>query len=87
MRAAILALALAGCAAAPEVQTVEVKIPIPVKCRVQLPEAPRWAMDAIFPDADIDTLMAAALAEIAQREGYEIQLKAAIAACNEEAKP
>lgn len=87
MRAALFALALAGCAAAPEVVPVEVKVPVPVRCRVQMPAVPAWAMDAIAMDADIDTLMAAALSELKQREGYEIELKAAAAACNEEAIP
>jgi hypothetical protein len=80
---ACLAIALAGCATVPEpeIRTVTVDKPIPVPCRVAMPEEPAWAMDAIAPDADIDTLMAAAIAELEQRVGYEIRLKAAIATC------
>ena len=77
-------LALAGCAATPpepEIRTVPVDRPVPAPCRVALPEEPAWAMDAIAPDADVDTLMAAALAEIEQRTGYEIRVKAALASC------
>ena len=86
---ALLAAALlAGCAAQESrLEPVEVRVPIPVRCRVQLPAEPAWAMDASAQDADIDALMAAALAELKQREGYEIELKAAAAACDREPNP
>lgn len=88
MRAAFLALALAGCATtAPPGAVVEVKVPVPVACRVQIPEPPRWALDKIPLDADVDKLMAAALAEVEQRVGYEIKLMAALAACTQEVSP
>lgn len=85
--AAALAALLAGCATlpdpadAPASRVVTVDKPIAVACREPVPEAPVWAMDAIAPDADIDTLMAAALAELEQRAGYEERLAAALANC------
>lgn len=80
---ACLAIALAGCATVPEpeIRTVTVDKPVPVPCRTAMPEEPAWAMDAIPPDADIDRLMAAAIAELEQRAGYEIRLKAALESC------
>lgn len=84
LAALVLAVALAGCATTPpepEIRTVTVDRPIPVPCRVAVPEEPAWAMDAIAPGADVDALMAAALAELEQRIGYEIRLLAALASC------
>lgn len=79
MRAALLCLLLAGCATAPRVERVE--IPVPVPCRVQVPEAPVWATASLAPDAGIWDQAKALLAERQQRMAYEAKLEAAARAC------
>jgi hypothetical protein len=39
------------------------------------------ATDALTPASSLDAIVAAALAEIEDREGYEIKLQAALATC------
>lgn len=81
--AALMALAglLAACGVAP-IQTV--KVPIPVECRVDMPARPAMPTEALSPGVDLDRFSASAMAEIELREGYEGELRAALAEC---AKP
>ena len=72
-----LVMLLTACAAAPEVQ----RIAVPVPCRVTLPARPLMPTDGLPPDTSLDDFIAAAAAEIERREGYEIQLRAALGAC------
>lgn len=78
--AAVVALAgsLAACGVAP-IQTV--KVPIPVECRVDMPARPAMPTEALSPRVDLDRFSASAMAEIELREGYEGELRAALAEC------
>ncbi|WP_046060056.1 hypothetical protein [Paracidovorax citrulli] len=89
MRAAVLMLAalLAGCAGAPRVETVEVRVPVPVECREPVPARPAMPTDALRPGASLDDFARAALAEIERREGYEGQLLTALEACRAPIRP
>ena len=81
MKAAILiagAAALAGCGTA---RTVQVKVPVPVECRVQTPARPAMPLDALRPPYDVDTWVAHAIAEGEVREAYEKELAAALGEC------
>ncbi len=83
MRAAVLILAalLAGCAGAPRVETVEVRVPVPVECREPVPARPAMPTEALRPGVTVDDFARAAMAELERREGYEGQLVAALEAC------
>ncbi len=82
MKALLLAcLVLAGCAGTGPVVPVEVQVPVAVPCRIPKIERPSFAVDALPVDADVWDMMAALRAERHQRRGYELQLKAAIRAC------
>ena len=79
---ATLAALLAGCAASPPpVRVEQVRVPVPVPCRVSEPARPLMPTQALAPDASLDAFAAAAIAEIERREGYEGELRAALAAC------
>ena len=77
---AVVALAgpLAACGVAP---TQMVKVPIPVECRVDVPARPAMPTEALSPGVDLDRFSASAMAEIELREGYEEELRAALAEC------
>lgn len=83
MRAAILMLAvlLTGCAGAPRVETIEVRVPVPVECREPVPARPVMPTEALRPGASVDDFARTALAELERREGYEGQLLVALEAC------
>ncbi|HEY8357055.1 MAG TPA: hypothetical protein VIL30_06295 [Ramlibacter sp.] len=71
---------LAGCATSP--QLVPVKVSVPVECRVDKPQRPAMPFsDAPAPAAALDSHVAAMLAEIELRDGYELQLVAALETC------
>lgn len=80
-----LLAALAGCAATPapepviEVRTVNVAVPVP--CTAPMPARPDMPTDTLRPGAPLDDVIAAALAEIDLREGYEGELRAALRGC------
>jgi hypothetical protein len=79
-----LAMALGGCASQPQVAPavpVTVSVPTPVPCKVALPQAPGWDVDALPLGSDIWDQMAALRAERLQRIGYEGELLSAIQAC------
>lgn len=79
---ATLAALLAGCAASPPaVRVQQVRVPVPVPCRVSEPPRPLMPTEALALDAGLDAFAAAAIAEIERREGYEGELRAALAAC------
>lgn len=81
--AAMIALMLAGCAAAPEpvieVRTVNVAVPVP--CREPVPDRPAFPMDGLRPGTSLNQFVSAALAERLVRSGYELQLETALRAC------
>ncbi len=82
MKAAIViaaAAALVGCGTA---RTVQVKVPVPVECRVQTPARPAMPLDALRPPYNVDTWVAHAIAEIDVREAYEKEMGVALGACS-----
>lgn len=72
---------LVGCGVTP---MQPVKTPIPVECRVQRPARPAMPTKALSPGVDPDRFSAAAMAEIELREGYELELNAALDVCTAE---
>jgi hypothetical protein len=75
-------LALGGLVSACGVAPVrEVKVPVPVECRVEPPARPAMPTEALALGVDVDQFSASALAEIELREGYEGELRAALAEC------
>ncbi len=77
----MLVALLTGCAGAPRVETVEVRVPVPVECRETVPERPAMPTEVLRPGASLDDFARAAMAELERREGYEGQLVAALRAC------
>ena len=78
---AALAALLAGCAAQPAPRVQQVNVPVPVACRESEPPRPAMPTEALAANVTLDAFAAAAIAEIERREGYEVQLRAALAAC------
>lgn len=68
---------LTGCAT----QTAQVRVPLPVACNEQLPQRPEMPTETLQPGVAPWLLLRAALAEIDRREGWELQLVAALRAC------
>ena len=78
----LLSALLAGCQAAPErVVLQQVKVPIPVECREPVPDRPAMPTESLKPGVRLDRFAKAAMAEIERREGYEVQLRAALDNC------
>lgn len=79
----VLVVALAGCAGRlePEPRTVRVEVPVSVPCRVPAVEMPTWATASLQKGDSLQTKVRALLAELEQRKGYEVQLVAAVQAC------
>lgn len=75
---ATAALALAGCGTT---QYTQVRVPVPVECKEQVPDRPAMPTEALHPGTPPWVLQRASLAEIDRREGYELQLRAALVAC------
>ena len=69
---------LVGCGTAKHVQ---VRAPVPVACKEQVPERPVMPSESLQPGVAPWVLLRAALAEIDRREGFEVQLVAALRAC------
>jgi len=82
--ALMVLLALTGCASAPRVEMQRVNVPVPIECREPVPDRPVMPTEAMAPGVLPFDLLRAALAEIDRREGYEVQLLAALENC---AKP
>lgn len=81
--AVIVVCALSACASDPQtiIKTVEVKVPVPVPCRVDSVEKPAFALDSGDIKDPFYNKGARALAEIRQRQAYEARLEAAIRGC------
>lgn len=71
-------MSLVGCASTMP-QRAEVAVPVP--CRVQMPERPTWARDAMRSDASDYEVAKATMAEREQRIAYEKKLEAAARSC------
>lgn len=81
MRAIALIAACALLVGCGSVKHVQVRVPVPVACTEQLPERPSFPTEALQPVVAPWVLLRAALAEIDRREGFELQLLAALRAC------
>lgn len=79
----VLVVALAGCAGQvePEPRTVRVEVPVAVPCRAPAVDVPAWATVSLQKGDSLQTKVRALLAELEQRKGYEVQLRAAVQAC------
>ena len=74
-------LLLAGCASSTAVHVERIRVPVPVVCQETEPVRPVMPTEALALDTTLDAFVAAAIAELERREGYEGQLRAALAAC------
>ena len=75
---------MTGCSNAPPVVKVQtVKVAIPSACQEPEPDRPVMPTDELPDSADVDAYVQAAEAEIERREGYEIQLVAALRNCKQ----
>ncbi len=73
---------LAGCTTAPpRVEVQRVNVAVPVECQEPVPARPAMPTDALQLGVTIDDFARAAMAEIERREGYEIELMAALESC------
>jgi len=79
MKIILLAAALlAGCSTT---QLVEVKVPVPVQCREDIPARPLMPTEEFTEKPELDQYLRAARAENLVREGYEIRMRTALEAC------
>lgn len=78
---AALSACLLGCETAPRVDVQRVNVAVPVECKEPIPDRPAMPTEALRPGATVDQFTQAAQAEILRREGYEVQLLAALGAC------
>ncbi|RYF32069.1 MAG: hypothetical protein EOO23_00320 [Comamonadaceae bacterium] len=79
--------ALMGCATVTNVEVQRINIPVPVECREQVPARPVMPTEVLGPSATVDQYVQASTAEIERREGYEVQLVAALAICTRPITP
>lgn len=77
----LLVLLLGGCGTAPVTVTVPIKVPVPVKCTAEVPQRPVMPTEVLPTTAAVFDKVRAALAEIDFREGYEVELLAALKSC------
>ena len=79
---ALVLCALAGCGTAPpRVEIQRVNVAVPVECKEPTPARPVMPTEALRPGATVDQFAQAAMAEIERRDGYEVQLVAALVVC------
>lgn len=83
-RVAILSLLLVGCAGKPIIQTRVIEKPIPVPCHVEIPAECKdaYSVDRVSPSDNALTINRALRAEIEERAGCEVKLRAAVRGCN-----
>lgn len=74
---------LAGCNAT----TSQLRIPVPIECREEVPERPQMPTEHLPQGSGLDDFVRAATAEIERREGYEIKLRTALEACTKPLEP
>lgn len=79
----VVLVALEGCVGqvVPEPRTVRVEVPVAVPCRAPEVPEPTWATTVLQKGDSLQTKVRALLAEFEQRKGYEVQLRAAVQAC------
>lgn len=79
----VLVVALAGCGGQVESEprTVRVEVPVAVPCRAPEVPEPAWATSVLQKGDSLQTKVRALLAELEQRKGYEVQMRAAVLVC------
>ncbi len=84
----IAACALSACAVGGKsIEIQRVSVAVPVECKEPMPDRPVMPTEALRPGATVDQFTQAAQAEIERREGYEVQLRAALASCTSLVRP
>jgi hypothetical protein len=84
MKNYILMLALlAGCNTLPVAgsKTIEVKVPVPVPCRISPVDKPQSPLGSLKREDDIHTKTKAILAQIELDKAYQVELEAAQKGC------
>jgi len=84
MKYILLAIALTGCASTPpatKVETIEVKVPVAVKCQTPEPTPPVLVSPTLKKEDDIYTKVKAVLADIETYKAYAIELSASLKSC------
>lgn len=80
--ALVVSFSMSGCAGpAPAPVVQEVRVPVPVPCHVDVPERPAFAVDGLPIGSGIWQQMKALRAERLDRQAYELELEAAVRAC------
>lgn len=76
-------LALAGCAGKMQEPpaTIRIGVPVPVPCRTKSVAVPAFAAEGLKQSDSLEVKVRTLLAERRQRMGYEVELLAAVAAC------
>ena len=91
MNVAILLIAacalLAGCATKKHVEIQRVAVPVPVECKEPVQARPVMPTESLGTAATLDQFAQAAMAEIERREGYEVELRAALENCRKPINP
>lgn len=83
---AFLLFLVAGCAGVQppreiKTETMEVKVPVPVPCRITAPDKPDLPVQGLKKDSDLLEKTKAVLAERELVSGYVLELEAAIKSC------
>lgn len=81
MKAAILALLLAGCASHEIITPAPYAVPVAEHCNPPLITEPKWNVDNLHPGVGIFDGVQAIVADLPLRTGYEAELRAAVDAC------
>lgn len=81
--AIVALLALAGCSTTPKerIVTKEVKVPVPVACKVDIPPPPAYEGDTMDLSQDILGLVKGLLIDQQQRKITEADLRARLVGC------
>jgi hypothetical protein len=85
--ALIAACALSACGTrGNHVEIQRVNVAVPVECKEPIPARPVMPTEALRHGATVDQYAQASMAEIERREGYEVQLVAALVSCKNPVK-
>lgn len=76
----VLLLTMVACSTVPS-NPVEVKIPVGIPCKIDPPVKPKFEVDKLTDKSSTFDKVKALLAERKQRQGYEIELEAAVKSC------
>ena len=77
----VLSLLLAGCSAQPIYKPVTVEVPVFVPCQPPIVAHAVWPTQSLSGQSALFEQVKALLAENELRQGYEVQLEAALQAC------